>query len=143
MTTTDDEGQIDYYTIHECIMHYDYNAFIKLSKRIPATLDDMKAAMKLYIKTHMCGKAEQCELEALSAMIYSIIDTTYPQLKALTHLESDWMCHICYEYMRYLQNPDDVFIPTSSEQFDELDGPNDEFVDGLIINLRNYAKTQC
>jgi hypothetical protein len=127
----------DYDTVHDCIVNYDCDAYMKLSSRVTATMDDMKTAMKLYIKSHMFGKEEQCELENLEYIINHIIKTSFPHLIALTQIESDWMCHICYEYMRYLKNPDEVFIATTDEQFDVMGD------DELIANLKHYAKTEC
>ncbi len=129
----------DYDTVHDCIVNYDADAYVKLSSRVTATMDDMKMAMKLYIKTFMCTKEEQCKMEELEYIISSIIKTSFPHLIGLTKIASDWMVHICYEYMRYLENPDDVFIATTDEQFYELD-END---DVLIANLKHYAKTEC
>ncbi len=132
------DEEADYDTVHDCIVNYDCDAYVTLWSRVNATMDDMKTAMKLYIKSLMLDKAEQYELEALEDIINRIIiETSFPHLIALTNIASDWMSHICYEYMRYLKNPDDVFIATTDEQFDVMDD------DELIANLTHFAKTEC
>ena len=59
------DEEAGYDTVHDCIVNYDCDAYVTLWSRVNATMDDMKTAMKLYIKSLMLDKAEQYELEAL------------------------------------------------------------------------------